>query len=264
MNEIIDAVSARIKSPYFGYSLLAFIAFNWRAIFLLAATEGTPAVRLAAFDSATNNLTLIVFPFVTGAIVAIAAHWIRLGFGLVARRPGELLDNMQLEAEHKRTIRKTEFERSRSELFAAKEKELIERAKRDEQVLEIEDDDIKRKLAAEIENLRSERDSLSRSHGDPFKIGYRPTVELNDIQIDLLKAAASSTHGVITVRSHLGGRSMHAGTSTFGTGGAKDFARHQEALNSLLAKSMVQRRGEAGGMYELTDYGWKVADSLLK
>ena len=34
MNDIFDAISARIKAPYFGYALLAFIGLNWRGIFL--------------------------------------------------------------------------------------------------------------------------------------------------------------------------------------------------------------------------------------
>ena len=51
MNDVIDAINTRFKSPYFGYAVLAFFALNWRGIFLLSATEGDPASRLEAFDS---------------------------------------------------------------------------------------------------------------------------------------------------------------------------------------------------------------------
>ncbi|MFT7880687.1 MAG: hypothetical protein ABXS91_09875, partial [Sulfurimonas sp.] len=70
MDEIVDAITSRFKSPYFGYALLAFFALNWRGIFLLAVTDGSPQDRLAAFDSVTDTYTLILFPLLTGALVA--------------------------------------------------------------------------------------------------------------------------------------------------------------------------------------------------
>jgi len=66
MGDVLDAVSARIKAPYFGYAVLAFIALNWRAIFLFVMTEATPVERLAIFDAHTSNWTLFFAPLLVG------------------------------------------------------------------------------------------------------------------------------------------------------------------------------------------------------
>ena len=35
MNEILEALATRIKSPIFGYFVLSWVAFNWRPLFYL-------------------------------------------------------------------------------------------------------------------------------------------------------------------------------------------------------------------------------------
>src|SRR5690606_26367828 len=97
---------------YFGYALLAFIGLNWRGIFLLTVTSGSPQVRLAAFDAQTSAWSLVVLPLFVGALVTLASPWVRLGFGLLSKRPFEHIDNLHLDSEHKKTIRKTQLEQS--------------------------------------------------------------------------------------------------------------------------------------------------------
>lgn len=192
MNDIIEAISARIKAPYFGYALLAFIALNWRGIFLLATTPGSPQVRLEAFDSMTSLTSLIIWPLVVGAVIALCSPWIKFTFAYLSRRPFEYIDNLHLDAEHKKTIRRTELERSRAELFAGKETELIERAKRDEEVLQIKDESLQEQLRTELELLRKERDRMS--HG----LYSSETVQLSPTEKELLKLAAESGSGTIS------------------------------------------------------------------
>lgn len=161
MNDIFDAISARLKAPYFGYALLAFIGLNWRGIFLLSVTMGTPQERLSAFDAQTSEWSLVVLPLIFGAVITLASPWVRLAFSFLSKRPFEHIDDLHLDAEHRKTIRKTQLERSRAELFASKESELIGRAKRDEEILEIENEQLKEKLIQEIEALRLQRDRMS-------------------------------------------------------------------------------------------------------
>lgn len=61
---------------------------------------------------------------------------------------------MQLESEHTKIIRKTELEQARAALLAAKENDLISRAKRDEEISEIGDSESRDDLIAEIKELR--------------------------------------------------------------------------------------------------------------
>lgn len=257
MNEILDAVSSRLKSPYFGYSLLAFAALNWRGIFLLTATAGTPETRLAAFDAETSVATLIMLPLIVGAIVAASTPWIRFAFSFISRRPFELIDNVHLESEHKKTIRKTELERSRTAFFADKENELIERAKRDEQVQGIEDDQLKERLMSQLESLREDRDRLSETLNSQSR-----AKDLTMPEMELLKAAAKSSDGSILRNRYLTNSNIQAGNTAFGETSAREFAKYDSALASLDSKGLVQGVGKKGEIFHLTQIGWQIAESL--
>ncbi|PTW87139.1 hypothetical protein DBL07_23390 [Achromobacter mucicolens] len=256
MNDILDAISARVKAPYFGYVLLAFVGLNWRGIFLLAMTEGTPQDRLESFDAQTSLWSLLLFPLITGALVTILSPWIKLIFNFMSKRPVEYMDNLYLDSEHRKTIRKTQLEQSRADLFASKESELIERAKRDKEVLEIEDDQLKKKLTLEIEELRRERDRMSSDHDsvDGMRLSFT--------EKEMIKAAAQEKTGTITRNQYIGGRTIQIGSRSFGEQGSRDFSKYDSALNSLVAKGLVANVGSQGGIFELTHAGWQIADAL--
>lgn len=257
MHDVLDAISARIKAPYFGYALLAFIGLNWRGIFLLTVTSGNPQERLAAFDAQTSAWSLVVLPLLVGGLVTLASPWVRLGFGLLSKRPFEHIDNLHLDSEHKKTIRKTQLEQSRAAFFASKESELIERAKRDEEVLEIEDEQVKEKLKREIDALRRERERMSFDLND-----YENDVRLSAQEREILKAAVQDKSGSIMRMSHIGGRTIQAGGRTFGEGSSRDFAKYDSALTDLVSKGLVSAVGHKGEMFELTHAGWQLADAL--
>ena len=257
MNDIFDAISARIKAPYFGYALLAFIGLNWRGIFLLSVTKGAPQERLDAFDAQTSISSLIVLPLLVGALVTVASPWLRLAFGFLSKRPLEHIDNLHLDSEHKKTIRKTQLEQSRADFFASKESELIGRARRDEEILEIEDERLKEKLKQEIDVLRRERERVSLNLDE----------QSNDTRIsvperEILKAAVQDKSGSIMRMSYIGGRSIQAGSRMFGEGSGRDFSKYDSALNNLVSKDLVSAVGHSEEMFELTYAGWQLADTL--
>tara|TARA_R110002110_G_scaffold14698_1_gene67577 strand:- start:120 stop:908 length:789 start_codon:yes stop_codon:yes gene_type:complete len=262
MKDVVDAVSSRIKTPYFGYAIIAFFALNWRGIFLLVVAEGTARERLAAFDSTNSPLTLLVYPLIVGAIVAASAHWIQFIFGLISRKPSGLIDNLYLEAEHKKTIRQTELEQSRSDLFAVKEKELIDRAKRDEEVAGIENDEAKEKLAAQLESLRHERDQLSKQLKDQNTAGKPIAYSLSKEAKEILKAASENSNGTIIKPQSIGSRSIQAGSKSLGSDSSRDFSKYDAALEELVAAGLVKPQGVKGEMFALTHEGWQVADAL--
>ncbi len=261
MKDVIDAISSRFKSPYFGYAILAFFALNWRGIFLLVATEGTPEVRLAAFDSVTNSGSLVLFPLLAGALVAASTHWIRCAFSWISQKPLEWMDNIDLQAEHKKTIRQSELEQSRSELYGVKEKELIDRAKRDEQVAGIEDAEAKEKLAMQLEALRKERDNLSEQLKNQSTVGYPSSRDLSKEATEILLAAAKNKNGSIIKPKTLGGASIQAGDTSFGTESPRDFAKYEKALEDLVVMGLVKGVGAKGEMFNLTHEGWLAADT---
>jgi hypothetical protein len=258
VNELFDAVSARIKAPYFGYALLSFFALNWRALFLLGTTEGTPQQRIDIFDAHTSNLTLLIFPLLISAAIVILTPWIRLFFGLISKKPFEWIDNIQLESEHRINIRKTELEQSRADFFATKERALIERAKRDLEVKSVEDRELQEKLKGEIEALRKESDSLTQRLNNQSS-----AVDFTAEEKDLLKAAADSSGGAIIIVDHLSGRHIQAGSTSFGQAGAREFAKYDSALRSLLSKGLIEMTQATNPKsFELTTRGWHIADSL--
>ena len=257
MDDFVDAVTSRFKSPYFGYALLAFLALNWRGIFLLAVSDANPQERLAAFDSETNIYTLIILPLFTGAVVAATTYWVRFVFGMIARKPLELIDNLYLEAEHKRAIRQTELEQSRTELFAIKETELIDRAKRDEEVAGISDESVKQKLSAELESIRRERDKLYNEINNNDE-----TIQLSKEAQKLLIAASSDKNGTIFKPQTIGKRSIQAGGNAFGNESQRDYAKYEAALEELITYDLVIDRGNKGELYELTHAGWQLSNEL--
>lgn len=245
MKDVVDAINSRIRSPYFGYAVLAFIAFNWRGVFLLLVSTGSPAERLKLFDTATSFWSLGVFPLIVGALVAASTHWLRYIFLLVARKPLELIENSNLEAEHRKFIRQSELEKVRTDLAAKRESELIDRAKRDESIAEISDDLKKKELEKEIKRIRTERD-----------------IKLSDKASELLLAAASEENGTIMTPKTLGGQSIQAGKKAFGKGSKRDYSAYESALKELVASGYVQPVGYKGEIYELTHEGWSLADAL--
>lgn len=254
MKEIFEAVSARIKAPYFGYAVLAFLALNWRAIFLLIVTDAPPASRLQAFDEATSLERLYLYPLLVGAVVTAVTPWVRYIFNRISKRPYSLLDGMSLEAEHTSTLKKTELERSRAAFFAAKEQELIDQAKRDAEVRNIGDEKVQKEVAEQIENLRQERNA-------PLSVDTPSTPALSTEERALLLGAAADPKGQV-VRVHDGNGTVFVTANTaFGSGSKHAFLEYEEALKSLISKKLFRAMG-GDIVSELTLSGWRTAKAV--
>lgn len=254
MKEIFEAVTERIKAPYFGYAVLAFIALNWRGIFLLALTPGSPQVRLDAFDSHTDQFTLVVYPLAVGALVTLFTPWIRYGFGWAARIPSSLTEELRISAEHSSTLLKAKLERSRNELLAEKEVDLIERAKRDAEVNSINDPEIQKKLMDQLEAVRQERDKLNEQlirQNDPTNFDER--------ELKILGRASKHHSGLISVEHSDKGPYLKVNGLILGYGDRREFALYQEAIESLVEKGILQDMGGLGQTFVLTNAGWIVS-----
>lgn len=260
MRELLDAVTTRIQAPYFGYSILAFLVLNWRAIFLLFMLDAPANERIAIFEQETSFWTVVIFPLLAGAILAILTPWSRYIFEHLSQKPFSLRDRLQLNADHQRTILQTELEQARSELFGQKEEELIDRAKRDEEIASIEDEEVKKRLVSELAALRAERDKLSSQVSST-----RASADLDVLSkesVSLIKAAAKNKRGTILTPKTLSGRSINAGDSVFGDQDAKSYALYESALENLEVQGYVKPKGSKREMFELTNKGWNIAESL--
>ncbi|WP_299940475.1 hypothetical protein [uncultured Microbulbifer sp.] len=255
MKEFIAAVNSRIKSPFYGYFILSFFVFNWRAIFLLLVTGGTGLVRLETFDNQTNIWTMLWYPLISSLILAIASPWVRYCFGLVERMPLQKIDFLLLDAEHLKNIRQEELEKSRNKLLAVKESELIDRALRDEKLEKVKDEEAKQNVKEEIDNLRDKRDNLSNKL-------EAPSPKLSAASEELLLGAASEERGIIVKSRSIGNHSIATNNISFGRNSPREFAKYEKALDDLVECGYVKERGIKGELFELSHSGWEYAEAV--
>jgi hypothetical protein len=258
VKEVIEAVNSRINTPYFGYSILAFLALNWRGFFYLVFSKGKPEEKLALFDAQTDVYTLLIYPLAIGALVAAITPWLRFLFGKIEKKPKEMYENQLLEATHNKTIKQTQLEQSRSDLFAVKEQELIERAKRDDEITDIENPETKEKLINQLNVIRSERDKLSQE----LQNKQEPEYSLSKEATEILFAASQDKSGSIRKSQALNARSIQAGGNSFGLEDQRTYAKYEAALEQLVDESIVKERGYEGNVFELTHKGWEMTTVL--
>jgi len=153
-DDIAEAVKERVKSPVLGYVVLAFVAINWRELSLLIFSPSPLVYKLALFDETTTAWGLFVLPSFAGIAYVVITPWLHVfsvavsGYPVRLRR--KLLDDAQQEVE----LRKQEYEQLRTEALANREKEVIDRAKRDADVSEIDDEEVRTKAESDLKWLR--------------------------------------------------------------------------------------------------------------
>jgi primosomal protein N' len=160
MKDILEAIDTRVKSPLFGYYALSLIAINWAEFFYLIVDSGPAAERIAYFQGATNIASLIYYPLLSAIAYSILYPWIHYLSLWIGIKPTELKISLQARSEHSLIIEKQKLEEAHNKLLASTENELIDRAKRDAELNEIEDEEIRQKLQSEIEELREEREKI--------------------------------------------------------------------------------------------------------
>jgi len=254
MKEIVEAVSNRFRAPYFGYSVLALLAFNWRGFFLLALTPGSPDQRLQAFDSVTSIGTLFFYPLLTGLFVAATADWIAYCFSRLSDKPRELSSGLRLTAEHKETVLRTRLEKARADLNEVREQELIDRAIRDQVLASLPDAPEKGAVADQITALREVRD-------EEFWRA-KTTFTISDFALSLLGEAGE--HGLGTVIRLLeNGQHVYETAVKRWESSHPDGLRHIDAaLDELVRAGFMRVAGRSRNTHVLTENGWDAYRAL--
>lgn len=160
MNDLVDALKTRLSSPIFGYFGLALLAFNWQAVFFLLVQDGDVLTRIRFFEQHTTTASLIILPCLFAISFSVLYPWLLFLVARMTAKPSELKDMVQANSEHRVLIRRKQLEEARSSILANAEMELIERAKRDQELDKFQNEELRQKLKAELEQLRAERDSL--------------------------------------------------------------------------------------------------------
>ncbi|HQF30515.1 MAG TPA: hypothetical protein PLJ34_03630 [Hyphomicrobiales bacterium] len=151
IKELFDAFSQRIRSPFFGYIAIAFVASNWKPLAFLIFGDVPIAERIAHFDTETTYRTLAVYPIVAGIIAAVASPWFSYFGAWLAKKPVTLRKTLEVRAA-------SEVARLRSELRESANKEvdeLIQSAlKQDAQLRKIENEQLRDELQKQISASR--------------------------------------------------------------------------------------------------------------
>jgi len=167
MNDLIEALKTRLSSPLFGYFGLALLAFNWKAFFFLFVQDGDVLGRIQFFEEHTTVYSLGIWPLSFSFAFALFYPWAIFLVAWMTSRPIEMKDMVQASSEHTVLLRRKQLEDARSNLLASAELELIERAKRDQELDKLQNEELRGKLKAELEQLRTERDSLRTNSNSP-------------------------------------------------------------------------------------------------
>jgi len=181
MNDFIEAVKTRLNSPILGYFGLALVAFNWQAFFFLLVQQGDALARIQFFEQHTSTTSLVVWPLAFSLLYSAIYPWVLFLFTWLSAKPTELKDMLQVNSEHKVLVVRKRLEEARSNLLADTEKELIERAKRDQELEKLQSEELRQKLKSELEQLRAERDSAREGTRPPLMTPQSQHMELMEL-----------------------------------------------------------------------------------
>jgi len=251
MKEVFTAINDRIKTPYYGYALLAFFALNWRAVFVLFFSKGNAAERLAAFDSNTSFLNLLVLPLLIGLFISLINPWLKVLFSWIEKKPRQIYTNTISDEEHSKLKYQIKLKVERDALEKAEEDKLISRAKRDSEIESIENESVKQKLKSDIEEVRNNSTHLKVENLNSLTKG----------EIDLLNIFKEQRTGT-TIDD---GDRISIGDFLVGDGanGEEMYAKTKGAIESLLLKKLMYYESRMHPIKcKLNSDGWDAIDGL--
>ena len=86
LDDTLATVRSKLSGPVFFPFVFAFVAVNWRALFLLAFHDGTAAKRIEVFDANSNMYSLFLFPFLIATAIVFGSPFLRWGVSTSTRR----------------------------------------------------------------------------------------------------------------------------------------------------------------------------------
>jgi len=236
MREILEALNSRVRSPLFGYFVLAFIFINWRALLLLWLADEDIEMRIELFCFHTNYSSLLLYPALFAAVGAVTYPWINLFFLRLVNKPAIQKNSLQITTDHKRLMEQTKLESLRNSMFAKKEEGLIEQAKRDQEVQSIEDAQLREKLEKEISSLRKERDDLKNASSFEPSLSLEKYTNTKDVEFQRY-VYSGKLDGFIANRDLLLTQGSFSAKNIEGSSTAMAFGLIEKAgVNAVLSK----------------------------
>jgi hypothetical protein len=158
INQLKEAITERVKSPFLGSILLAFIAFNWKAIFYVIFADKTVVEKFAYWDLYTSTNTKLLYPIIAGSVFALVIPYISSLFAFLIEWPISKSRIRDENTAHKIAIQKI---RNQQKLENEREEVVASKVRQEEELEKIKDKDIR---AAVKENLNEIKDNLKNSN----------------------------------------------------------------------------------------------------
>ncbi len=299
IKDAFDAFSERVRSPWIGSILFAFLFWNWKDLWILFFADLPAADRLVLFEATTDASSLYLWPIVTGIVAAMVLPWITYVGEVIARAPNRAIKKLQTDEARQRRIDnlkasiEEEEEKSAVRVAQMKMQENEERAKvaldtvrrqaeADARVAEEKAQAEKEEAAlaaarrleeaSEIseeaeQELREQRLAASDEksfNGEANFLDLVGVVGENPIALELMRSAVGSSDGQIRIEGnhiYLSANDNTAGRNTVGQG-HRDALRLAETASDLANQGLLKFRGK--GHFEVTTLGYSSWDRIEK
>lgn len=163
LKEAVEVWLQRVKAPILGYTVLACVAINWKALWALLFSEIDVFSRFFYFDLRTDVYTLLVYPVTLGLLSTFLSPWIGLMGLLIVRKPSRLQRKFQqdalVEQEVYQLLSRAKIEDAKAEDERARESRKLAALKRIQEAEEIGSE--------AVEALEQDRISSTTSENDP-------------------------------------------------------------------------------------------------
>lgn len=159
LKELVEAFSARIKSPIIGSIALAFVIVNWRPLFFLLFSGESADSKFLFFSCNTTGYSLYLYPVIAGLIFALILPWVNFLGAKAVEAPITRHRNMQLDATHAEVEKKTRQAIDLETANAEYRRVLLESAKVEQDIKDAKiDDDVRGQLEGKfVESKDMER-----------------------------------------------------------------------------------------------------------
>lgn len=174
-------------------------------------------------------------------------------FGYVTASAYTRINSQDLKREDVYLSEKIELEKKRALELANKEKELIDQAKRDEDIEKIEDEQVKENLKREIDDLRKDRLELVNSKNS----NLNDQQNLNSFEKEILAYLAEDENNFVSKADIYGtGWIIDLGHKRISKRGSnREYLKFEEAMYSLINKKIIYDLRNEGKIFELTNFG---------
>lgn len=249
--EIYDAWGARVKSRVFGSIIVAFTLINWKVLFFLAFDDAKTTEKFTYFDTYTNVFTLYIWPIFLGGFIGLVLPFVNNWTHWFVSKPVSAMRSRDDEYAHERLKKKNEWLVERNRAQELLERQIIDEAKRDEEVAEIADPVRRAEVEEEIGRSRSIEQlkpavlsevNLNNAELDESLLEIAPlqAIAISEDAENLLRKIATGPSGRFRLLESQGKYSLHFSDGTTMLSGRKRFLELLQAVVELRKYGLLE------------------------